>query len=65
LDRTAVVTVTPGTPAEAAGVVPGDVIVRVDGASAADPASAISRARGPVVLTIERNGRNRETLLQP
>jgi hypothetical protein len=52
--------VAPGTPAAAAGIVPGDTIVEPP-----DAARALERANGMVAVTVERNGRRRRTLLQP
>jgi S1-C subfamily serine protease len=52
--------VAPGSPAAAAGVAPGDAIVEP-----ADAARAIERANGLVVVTLERDGRRRRTLIQP
>jgi carboxyl-terminal processing protease len=51
-----------GTPADLAGIQPGDVIIEIDGESAADISvtEAVTRIRGPkgeeVVLTIVRDG---------
>jgi hypothetical protein len=59
-DGSTVRSVAAGSPAAAAGIVSGDVIV-----SPPDPARAIERAKGPIVVTLERGGRRRETLLQP
>jgi S1-C subfamily serine protease len=56
------------TPAARAGLQPGDRLIRVGAASVSDAAwaaQAIDRAKGPIVLTVERRGRRMETLLQP
>jgi hypothetical protein len=60
-----VVSVAPGSSANAAGILPGDLITQIDGVSVADPARAIERARGDIVATIERNRRKQKMLLRP
>ncbi len=63
------VTVSPGEPAEGAGVQPGDLIVAVDGqpiAAWGDLVGAIQpRAGERLVLTLERDGRTVEVSLVP
>jgi S1-C subfamily serine protease len=51
--------VAPGSPAAAAGIVPGDVIVEPP-----DAARALERANGMTAVTVERDGRRRRTLIQ-
>jgi hypothetical protein len=60
--------VAPDSPAAAAGIVAGDLVVRVAGSpvdGAESAARAIGRAKGAVLLTIERGGRRMDTLVQP
>ena len=54
----AVIAVAPGSPAETAGIRPGDLLV-------GNLPATLDGAKGPVTITIERDGRRRETLLQP
>jgi S1-C subfamily serine protease len=61
----AVTSVAPGSPGAAAGILPGDLVPRIGGRSVTNPAAILDRAKGPITITIERNGRRRETLLQP
>jgi predicted metalloprotease with PDZ domain len=65
LNVATVVAVAQGSPAEAAGILVGERIVRVGGRAVANPAAALDRAKGPIAITVERNGRRRETLLEP
>jgi hypothetical protein len=64
-DGRTVAAVVAGSSASAAGIRAGDVVTRIAGKSLANPADAIQQAKGPVTITIERDGRRRETLLQP
>ena len=55
-----VVRVVPGTPLAAAGLIPGDRILGIDGVAVADHASLLRRmasAGGRVTLQVERRGR--------
>jgi carboxyl-terminal processing protease len=59
---TRVVSPLPGSPAEAAGLLPGDLIIRVDGEDIADQdiTTVVGKVRGPagsvVALTVQRDG---------
>ncbi len=51
--------VTPGGPAEAAGIMPGDIVVAVGGAETSswtDTVAAIASSEGSFVVTVERDG---------
>lgn len=60
--------VVPGSPADKAGLVEGDIITRVDGQPVADPATAIVRIRShapgdELQLTVERDGKSEDLTL--
>ena len=65
----AVVAVSPDSPAQRAGILPGDILRRVGPDAVVDRAVAghalDSRAGRPVVLGLERDGREIEVLLAP
>jgi regulator of sigma E protease len=60
---------TPGYPAEAAGLMPGDIITKVNGKHvviAEDVTQFINANAGdPVLLTVKRDGKTRETTITP
>ena len=67
--RPQVNTVVPDSPAAAAGVERGDVVVAIDGAKGLDQPSIIKHIQGaagkPVVLTLERQGKTVDVTLTP